>query len=296
MKAARPLRTLRKIFMRIVYLVLSIIVRDSLMLVAFPLSNYADSMTAKKQYVWDDRAPAYLKSGDLAVAIARQHHSIDIDTTTHQRWRQLMGLMREIDTWADDTDVSPEEVCAGLEAFDDFKELYPELSPEKLGLDAQHALLQRTAKILQLGTYIAETNSVERFVALRIAEARESVNLFEDTATQHVIEQPQFSSEFMPTLRSLGEAATLWDSLIDGRYDTRVGKQLLTPSSEYYVKITTAMLQRTKLGGAALLHAGPLLQVGIKGGLRVLNRIDHGVPEYSTIHNISRFFRYPHNK
>lgn len=277
--------------MTIVYLVLQIIVRDLLMLVAFSLSNYAESMTEKKQYVWDDRAPAYLKSGDLAVAIARQHHGIDIDATTHQRWRQLMGLMREIDTWVDDTDVSSQEVYEGLRGFDDFKELYPELAPDSLGLDAQHALLQRTAKILQLGTYIAQTDSVERFVALRIAEARESVNLFEDTATQHVAEQPQFTSEFMPTLRSLGEAATLWDSLIDGRHDTRIGKQLLTPSQEYYAKVTAAMLQRAKLGGAALLHRGPLLQVGIKGGLRVLNRIDHGIPEYSTLHNMPWFFK-----
>lgn len=265
------------------------------MLVASWINYYARFMSEGKQYIWDDRAPAYLKSGDLAVAIARQHHGLDIDTTTHQRWRQLMGLMREIDTWADDTDVSAQEVYAGLEDFDDFKELYPELAPNRLGPDAQHALLRRTAKILQLGTYIAETNSVERFVALRIAEARESVNLFEDTATQHVTEQPQFASEFMPTLRSLGEAATLWDSLIDGKLDTRTGKQILTPSPEYYTKITTSMLQRAKLGGTALLHTGPLLQLGIKGGLRVLNRLDHGIPEYSTMQNIPNFLKR-HNR
>lgn len=245
-------------------------------------------MDKVKNFVWDDRAPAYLKSGDLAAAIAKQHHGLDIDPTTHQRWRQLMALMREVDTWADDTDVSPEDVYAGLESFDDFKELYPALAPDSLGTEAQHDLLRRTEKILKLGNYIADTTSVTRFIALRIAEARESVNLFEDTATAHVKEQPRFASDFMPTLRSLGEAATLWDSVIDGSRDTKMGKQALGLSPEYYIKTTGAMLMRGKLGGKALLHTGPFLHLGIKGGLRVVNRIKHGVPDYSNMRLFER--------
>lgn len=245
-------------------------------------------MKESKGYVWDDRAPAYRKSGDLAVAIATQHHGLDIDISTHQRWRQLMGLMREVDTWADETTSTAEEVCAGLANFDDFKELYPQLAPEVLEPETQAALLRRTARILQLGGQAAQAVSVERFVALRIAEARESVNLFEDTATPHVTEQPRFAAEFMPTLRALGEAATLWDSLIDGKQDTCFGKQTVKTGPEYYKKVTAAMLARTKVGGAALLHSGPFIHLGLKGGMRLMNRVKHGIPAYSTLRLFQR--------
>jgi len=247
-------------------------------------------MNEKRNFIWDDRAPAYLKSGDLAAAIAKQHHRLDIDSITHERWRQLMALMREVDTWADDTGVSAQEVHAGLESFDDFMDLYPALAPQSLGAEAQDRLLRRTDKILKLGSYIADTTSVSRFIILRIAEARESVNLFEDTATQYVREQPEFESGFMPTLRSLGQAATLWDSVIDGWHDTKAGKQSLKLTPEYYIKTTAAMLQQGKLGGKALLHSGPFLHLGIKGALRVVNRIQHGIPDYS---NMRLFERKP---
>lgn len=248
-----------------------------------------ESMENAKDYVWDDRAPAYLKSGDLAAAIATQHHGLDVDVVTHERWRQLMGLMREVDTWADETSATTDEIRAGLADFTDFQELYPALAPDALEPREQAALLDRTAKILRLGGYAMRATSVERFVALRVAEARESVNLFEDTATRHVTEQPRFATEFMPTLRSLGEAATLWDSLIDGKRDVRFGKQAVKTGPEYYTKVTVAMLERTRSGGSALLHAGPLIHLGIKGGLRLVNRIKRGIPAYSTL----RLFQRP---
>lgn len=245
-------------------------------------------MENAKGFVWDDRAPAYLKSGDLAVAIAKQHHDLDIDATTHERWRQLMALLREVDTWADDTNVTSEEVHAGLESFDDFKDLYPALAPENLDAEARDRLLRRTDKILKLGHYIAHTDSLTRFITLRIAEARESVNLFEDTATPHVSEQPRFKSEFMPTLRSLGQAATLWDSVIDGWRDSKTGKQILEPNLNYYIRTTGAVLQQGKPAGKALMHTGPFIHIGIKGALRVVNRIQHGIPEYSTVRLFDR--------
>lgn len=247
------------------------------------MATYARRMSETKGYVWDDRAPAYLKSGDLAVAMATEHYGLDIDDTTHQRWRQLMGLMREVDTWADDTGVSPEVVQEGLRDFTSFKVLYPALAPGEVGPETSAALLRRTAKILHLGQYASAAASPRRFVALRIAEARESVNLFEDVATDHVRQQEGFDLQFMPGLRALGEAATLWDSLIDGKSDWRKGDQALKPNPEYYAQTTKAMLQRTKLGGAALLHVKPLVHLGAKGVLRAVNRLQHGVPEYSTL-------------
>jgi hypothetical protein len=240
-------------------------------------------MSEIKGYVWDDRAPAYLKSGDLAVAMATEHYGLDIDATTHQRWRQLMGLMREVDTWADDTGASPEVVQEGLRDFSSFKDIYPALAPGAVSPETSTLLLRRTAKILQLGRYASTAASAERFVALRIAEARESVNLFDDVATDHVRQQADFERRFMPGLRALGEAATLWDSLVDGKSDWRKGNQVIKPNPEYYAQTTKAMLQRTKLGGAALLHVKPLAHLGVKGIQRAVNRLQHGIPEYSTL-------------
>ena len=236
----------------------------------------------------DDRAEAYSKSGDMVVAIAQSHTHVDVDDLTRARWRQLMGLMREVDTWADDTDATPVDVMEGLAAFDMFRDRYPDLAPETLDEPMQEALAHRTIRILKLGERVAQTTTPRRYVALRILEAREAVNLFADTATAYVCEQPAFDEKLMPTLRALGEAATLWDSIIDGKKDVRMGKQALRPNAEYYARLTGAMLLRTRLGGAAMLHVGPNVQLGIKVGMRVMNRIRNGIPEYSSLRVFSR--------
>lgn len=231
----------------------------------------------------DDRAHAYRRSGDMVAAIARRHNGIDVDDLTTERWRELMGLMREVDTWADDTDASREEVLEGLANFELFQERYPHLAPGELDIQAHLSMLRRADHILRVGDLASRELSVRRFMAFRITEATETVNMFEDTATPHVAEQAGFREEFMPTLRALGEAATLWDSLIDGKQDVRDGKQQLRPDREYYVRITGAMLRRVKLGGAALLHFEPNMHIGIKVGERVVNRVRNGVTDYSTL-------------
>ena len=234
----------------------------------------------------DDRAEAYRKSGDLVAAIARSHNHLDVDELTVERWRQLMGLMREVDTWADDTDATREDVLMGLIDFSIFKDRYPALAPGQLKIETHLSLLKRADRILKVGEFASRELSVRRFVALRVIEARETVNMLGDVATPHVAEQPGFDEEFMPVVRALGEAATLWDSLIDGRQDVRAGKQVLEPGAEYHSALTGAMLRRVKLGGAALLHFAPYVHLGAKAGERVVNRVKNGVPEYSTLHRM----------
>jgi hypothetical protein len=236
----------------------------------------------------DDRAEAYTKSGDIIASIARRHNHIDIDETTHARWRQLMGLMREVDTWADDTDATHQDVLDGLADFDTFSSRYPDLAPESLDNLARGAVLWRTARILKLGERAAQTTSAHRFVAFRILEAREAVNLFADTSTAHVSEQPGFDDEFMPTGRALGEAATLWDSIVDGPKDKRTGKQVVATNFEYYARLATAMIQRAKVGGRAALHIEPNLHLLSKLGKRFTNRLKNGVPEYSNLRIFGR--------
>jgi hypothetical protein len=234
----------------------------------------------------DDRADAYRKSGDLVAAIARSHHHIDVDEVTVERWRQLMGLMREVDTWADDTDTTKEEVLTGLADFGMFEGRYPALAPGELTIGAHGSMLRRADHILRVGELASRELSVRRFIAFRAIEARETVNMLGDTATPYVAEQPAFNEGFLPVVRALGEAATLWDSLIDGRQDVREGKQQLQPNAEYYKEITKAMLRRVKLGGKALLHAEPYVHLGSKAAQRVTNRLVHGIPEYSTLYRL----------
>lgn len=231
----------------------------------------------------DDRAEAYRKSGDMVAAIARRHNHIDIDNLTLERWRDLMGLMREVDTWADDTDVTHEEVLTGLADFSQFEDRYPSLAPDQLSVEARLALLRRTSHILKVGEYASRELSPRRFMALRAIEARETVNMLGDVATPHVAEQPGFREEFLPVMRALGEAATLWDSIVDGRQDVRAGKQALKPRTEYYARLAGGALLRAKLGGAALLHAEPHRHLAVKLKERAANRLRNGVPEYSTL-------------
>lgn len=235
----------------------------------------------------DDRARAYMKLGDMVTAIARRHTHIDVDETTAARWRQVMGLMREVDTLADDTDASAEDVMRSLEDFSNFKDRYPDLAPDATDEHTQQTMLKRTKRILKLGAWAAETISVKRFVALRILEAREAVNLFEDTATEYVAQQPEFSERFMPILRAMGEISTLWDSITDGRTDVKLGRQVLVPDGDYRKQHFAAIGERLKITRGSMTHIKPMYHFAAHAGIRVVNRVKNGIPEYSTMRVIS---------
>lgn len=236
----------------------------------------------------DDRAEGFLKSGDLASSIAEHAFKVDVDDITRNRWRQLMGLMREVDTWADDTETPREEVLLGLADFTLFENRYPDLRPNELGTEAHEKVLRRAERILKIGDFIAQTSSPDRFTKLRISEAHHTVNLFTDVATEHVRGQDQFEKKFIPNLRELGAAATLWDSLIDGKMDWRNGSQIIKPSPKYYEAITRAMLQRAKTDAPVLIRPEPLTHLAIKSVMRVKNRFKNGIPEYSTLRMFDR--------
>lgn len=236
----------------------------------------------------DDRAEAYKKSGDMVAALAKAHTNIDVDETTHERWRQVMGLMREVDTWADDTDVSQEEVLLGLADFEMFSSRYPDLTPEALGHETHEKMVARTGRILKLGQRATEATSLSRYIAFRALEARETVNLIGDSATEYVTSQPDFEAKFLPLVRRLGEAATLWDSLVDGFRDVKMGKQTVKPNIKYYTDVTRAMIGRTKGIKTALFHVGPNVQLLAKLEKRITTRLKNGIPEYSTLRMFSR--------
>lgn len=175
-----------------------------------------------------------------------------------------------------------------IASFEDFADRYPSLRPDQLGVEAQAALLARGKHVLHIGEVLAETESVSRFVALRILEARESTLMFADVATPQVAQQPNFYGRAMPALCAIGEMATLLDSVYDARQDVRDGKQVLRPSVEYYARLSGAAAARMKLGGKALLHFEPLKHLTIQWGMRVKNRMQNGIPEYSTLRRFKR--------
>ena len=246
-------------------------------------------MVGMSEQLYDDRAHVYHKSGDLLVAIARHHHGLHIDNPTHERWRQLMGLMREVDTWLDDSPVTPDEVITELDSFEQFENRYPDLTASEVGAENHENMVKRAALIAQIGERVMCTPDVSEFIGLRIQEAEETVNLLGDTATERVKTQPEFDTEFLPTIRALGAAATLFDSLIDGRRDVKEGKQIIRPNWRYYKEVGLAMKDQGKIGGPALLHPAPWFHIGVKGIERSVNRVKNGMKSYSNLNILGRY-------
>ena len=233
--------------------------------------------------IFDDRAAAYAVSGDIAAGIARQHHGLHIDTVTRERWRQLMSVMREVDTWADSGTVSTAEVLGELASYRLFGERYPLLSPGELGPETHRKLVARARTVLALGDMAAHTLSLPLFISYREGEADETVQAFGDVATDTVWSQPAFGAGFLITMSHLAQGATLWDSMIDGPKDFRTGRQRIEPDGNYYYRLLRQIGYHGKTNGRALLPPAPAMAILKKGGLRVVNRLRNGIPDYSTL-------------
>ena len=233
----------------------------------------------------DDRADSFLQVGDVAKRVAESHSNISIDGVTHERWRQLMGLLREVDTLVDDTSTTKEQVLLMLSDFTPFSDRYPALAPEVLGENIHKKLLGRTQHLLRLGEFVANATSVERFVKLRISEGRQTANLLEDSATSYVLEQPDFYASFLPAMQSLGVAASTIDSITDARADYRNHKIALTPSSKYYGQLAKVTMEYAPRSIDALLHPAIMKEFAVMSMVRLRNRIRHGMTDSSSLNN-----------
>lgn len=231
----------------------------------------------------DDRAESFLQVGTVAKVIAEKHCDISIDDQTHNRWAQLMGLLREADTLADDTDVSSEEVLERLGDFSEFEDRYPALTNEAIGEDVREQLLTRTARVLRLGKQVARAISMDRFIALRIVEGREVTSYLEDAATPEVLAQTEFQDSFMPTMRSMAITANLLDSFTDGVMDYRQGKIARKPDGEYHRALLSAIPVQAKLASRALLHLPVMQEFAVMSGHRLVNRIKHRTSPTSSL-------------
>jgi len=201
---------------------------------------------------WDSTYPYYFQLADLIKAVAESHSGVRIDETTHTRWGELMGLMREVDTHADETNTSDRETLGELQVFTQFQSRYPHISPEALGEETHQALMLRTRRILKLGRYVATADTPQRYVHLRAAEGVQTANLFADSATEAVTSQSEFTESFMPVLRSMGIAACMLDSAHDLSDDYREGRSDVPPT----------LSLRTKLLGVSVKHTASFIRAG----------------------------------
>ena len=208
---------------------------------------------------WDPTYPAYYQLADVLKSMAQSHAKVNIDDTTLLRWREVMGVMREVDTQYDDTSTSSESILGELRGFERFQNRYPHISPTALGPVTHEHLMSRASRILKLGRFVSEAETPYRYLRLRAAEAVQTVAVFADTATDDVLSQPRFAQKFMPGLRSLGIAAYLLDSAHDISYDYMHNKADLKPTRRFRVQALAASARHTLPFLPMSLHA-PVMQ------------------------------------
>jgi hypothetical protein len=166
-----------------------------------------------------------------------------------------MGVMREIDTQADDTPACNETIIDELVSFDRFRGRYPHITPEVLGPDMHGRLVRRTQRILHIGDSVAAAETPYRYIRLRAAEAVQTAEIFADSASDEVRSNPNFSGSFMPILRSLGIAACMLDSAHDAPRDYARGKMVLPPRARFRAQMLGVSLARTVPNIPVAMHA-----------------------------------------
>lgn len=227
------------------------------------------------QHAIDDRAETFLQIGDVARTIAERHCDVEVDILTHVRWREVMGLLREVDTLADESSDTHEEVMEKLIDFSIFTDRYPALSPGNIDEETRQAMLNRTRRILKLGTFISEADTPRRYISLRVKEGIETAGYLADAATPFVAEQPNFHELFMPVMESMAVSANLLDSLTDAQMDRKAGKLNLEPNSEYYRLLVRNTWVRGGLGSRALWHTPVMKEFAVMSWNRLVNRVKH---------------------
>lgn len=189
---------------------------------------------------WDRRAHLSSRVSDVIVAVAQYHFHVDIDTETQQRWSELMQLMREIDTKADEPG-SKKMILSELEHFRQFDRRYQHIAPGNFPDDRQAQIGNRVFSILTDGERLTSSTSDYRYIAARRHEAVEVARLFGDTASDFVRTQENFFDDFIPFLEQLTIAANYFDSARDLPEDKRDNIVTIEPTA----KLRAHLLKRT---------------------------------------------------
>lgn len=207
---------------------------------------------------WDRRAHLAERVGDVIAAVANSHFNINIDTETSARWSELMQLMREVDTKADEPHSTP-LILAQLQEFTPFKNRYTSLAPENFSSDSQRIIGSRVVSILRDGERLANAETEYRYLAARRHEAIQVARLFSDTASDTVKSQPEFEESFIPFLERLTIAANYFDSARDLPSDYKEGIVSFKPSARFRFHLLERTLEGISAEYTAILHSKVIL-------------------------------------
>lgn len=240
---------------------------------------------------WNTEADRYHQLGDLLKVIAERSCGVAVDDTTHRRWREIMGLMTEVDSYVDERLVrglgSREELVDELTRFDRFRKSYPSLAPEFMTGRAWSETSQTAFRVIDAFGELRQAATFDEYVQWRREEAEVTADLFAACATDEVRDQAEFHGQFMPILRRVGAGACFLDSAKDLADDYRAGISILEPRPTYRARLLLASVRevlpearlvlspqiRRELGRAAVLHAGRHLRKSLQ--LKVLPSDTH---------------------
>lgn len=237
-------------------------------------------MNERATEYWNKDAEKYRQLADLLRAIAEQHCSAPIDDTTHNRWREVMALMTEVDAYIDERLVpginTEDDIVEELESFDRFRGRYPHITPEALGEKTWRQLESAARETVGHFQVLAAVTTYDEYVEYRTKEAIATVSLFNVCATDDVKSNVEFNEKFIPTLEQMSISACMFDSANDLVDDYKEGKASLQPSLLHRVRLLREALTgglpqmnilrhhevRREVGRAALLHIGRHAQIG----------------------------------
>jgi len=212
----------------------------------------------------DGRAKRLQQVGDLIKAVATHHFHVEVDETTHQRMRHIMGLMREVNTSHDSKRRSPDSLIRQLsDGKSELFERYPALSPDEMESESFHALIRRTRTIFNLSNIVMTTRDLSLFLPARKWEGQHTANLLHDCATPFVRQQPAFTNKFMPQARNYAIGANYVDSYLDARDDYEQGKLKVLPDATFYKHVGSLAIKHIRPHLRSLLHLPVMREFGI---------------------------------
>jgi hypothetical protein len=187
----------------------------------------------------------YERKADRYAHAVRAVFGVEVDQTTRERWRDVIGLARGIDTYLDEGDrdtlhVRTVEVMSALAQPDFLTERFPAISLERLGPNGYRHLCGRIYDIMTLNQVIKTTDSLSLYAQLRRVEGKLYAGLITSVATPVIAVQPGYH-RFCRWLRVAGDVTNLGNSYRDIWSDYDRGEIALQPCHTSRVRLVGHM-------------------------------------------------------
>lgn len=245
-------------------------------------------MSEGRDYLWDDRAFSFRRFGDGAKAIAR-HHGVEISDDTYARWRETGGLMREVDSHYDDDRVPWHNLMERLISYDEFRDLYPSLSPEVMKPEKRERLIQVAKFIFEAGQRAAEATVPSDYVLHRYQEGMGAAHLLTVTASDEEMGQPGYPA-FVEEFETFITGLTFLDTYLDSVIDYSTGKSRIKPNPEYFQALRQVARPAIFASFGIALRPSIARQGFGMAKDRISTRLRNGMTKYSTMQNVPNFF------